>query len=60
MSYDLDKDLRRILPYSLYLKLISPRQLLFDFYFSNSGPSGPVPLTIQQIYKSKTSYTESS
>ena len=51
MSYDLDKDLRRIIPYDLYLKLISPRQLLFDFYFSKAGLSGPVPLDMQQFCK---------
>jgi hypothetical protein len=51
MSYDLDKDLRRIIPYDLYLKLISPRQLLFDFHFSEAGSNGPVPLDMQQFCK---------
>lgn len=51
MSYDLNKDLRKTIPYDLYLRLISPRQLLFDFHFSEMGLIGPIPFDLQQFCK---------
>ena len=47
MAYDLDRDLRKAIPVDIYLKLISPRQLLFDFYFSEMGSLQPIPLDKQ-------------
>lgn len=50
MAYDLDRELRRIIPYDLYLELISPRQLLFEFHITEMGSLKPIPIDKQYFY----------